>query len=175
MIMTLVALAQVLTSGRAVTTVDSSFLSLVPTLVKTAVDDARRSLPPGAGQGPLLIDLESFTVHGSMTVDREFSSDTVAARVGQPFREVGRAEAIRCDFEEGALVPRTCSIADDGLHLELQCISRTESGFQAVIMYRWTKRSLSRPSTIGTRVLRAWFARHDGAWQATKLKVVLAT
>lgn len=175
MLTPLVAIAQLLATGSTAQKPDSTFLKLVPTLVRAAVEDARRSIPAEADQGPLLIDLESFAIHGSMTTDWEISVDNVAATIGQPYRPADRTDAIRCDFQEGSLSPSACSITDDGLHLELQCASRTESGFQALIMYRWTKRPLSRPTMVGVRLLRVWLVPRAGAWQVSNVKVVLTT
>jgi len=154
---------------------DSGIGSVLAVLVDAATADAAKSLPADIARGPLLVDTRSFILHGSMAADRELTTHELHSAIRRPFRPAAASDAIRCTSRTPSGEADHCLVIENGLYLELLCLSRTRSGYQALLMYEWTRTWGSGDSTIGVRQLRVWLTGSEGRWVVKETKVVMAT
>lgn len=97
----------------------------------------------------------------------------VGAAVGQEFRASTAREAVRCHPVEGDRLREMCGIAGDGLFIHLDSLTRTNTGYTAIVTYSVTQARGPRSSATCGRTLALTFVPGTTDWQLKKKEVTM--
>ena len=147
------------------------FLSVAPAILVSAVETAKPMATSGRhGERPLLVNLASFVVLGSMATNSDLASKDVAGALGQPFEDVSPGRAFQCR-PLGELPD--CQVLRDGLYIELNHLMMTPSGYEVLVTTKVTSPRLPHGGrVIDFQVVRLLFAPENGKWTVTKREII---
>jgi hypothetical protein len=139
----------------------SEFLSLVPAIID-------RTLARAPQLTPLLVDVNSFVAGNRVLGGTKNDPRTVGLAIGRAFLDVPTSAAVtrRSEYQYEVL--------HSGIHISLDRIARTHSGYEAVVTYRYTERR-GVSSGIGMAQIAMEFVRNGDKWQVVSERVLGTT
>ncbi len=149
----------------------NSFLTLAPAIVNSAVAAVRPATITGKDSQPaLLVNVKSFLIQGSMTTGTDLDSNELAGALRRPFESTSPGRAFECRKMRDLF---DCHVRHNGLYIELNCLSRNVTGYEAVVTAKYTgPRRLYGGRMIDFEVFRIRFVSRDGQWIETNREVL---
>lgn len=135
--------------------------SLASAVIQTVLDHASSVETFVDPKQPLLVDVQSFVNASRSAPDAAVTAADVENAVAGPLHNVTRAAAVRCWKTPWT---RNCRIRSDALLIQLDSMSLTSTGLEAVATYFWTDRRDFFSSGIGWTRLRIYLHRSGEEW-----------
>ena len=139
---------------------ETDYLEVVRQTVRFSEQDARRSAPPGAGTGPLLVDVKSFR-GGSLRATGEIvETDRIAAAIDRPFVATVPDSSFNClDMELGM----SCWVPKNGVFVHLNLASRAPDRLTMHVTSTVTASNYV-PPVLCDRLFQLEFQRKERGW-----------
>lgn len=139
---------------------EADYLDVVRQTVRFAERDARRAAPPGAGTGPLLLDVKSFR-GGSLRATGEIvETDRIASAVDRPFVATVPDSSFNClEMELGM----SCWVPKNGVFVHLNLASRSPDRLTMHVTSTVTASNFI-PPVLCDRQFQLEFARSGSGW-----------
>jgi hypothetical protein len=135
----------------------SEAAGLAAAAIQAAVADARRESPPGAGRGPLFVDLESVQ---QALGTRAPSREALVEAIGHGARPRVAAEVLQC----GPGVTSYCGVSENGVFVRVQGLAPTLLGYKAVTISTTQDLRPSGAMALCERELELGLRRRDSGW-----------
>jgi hypothetical protein len=140
----------------------AEYLAVVPQIVRFMETDARQNAPGQPAQGPLMIDVRSFTANGARMVGSPVDSTRFRQAVGRPFEPVAAEDSVLLLEETGTAAGKW--VKRYGVYLHLNQVRAAGDEMTAVVRSTTTDRR-GFPTELCDRVWRLNFHRGaNGAW-----------
>lgn len=138
--------------------------SLASVVINAVLTHARSVETHVDPKQPLLVDAQSFVNASRSATDASITEDDVENALSGRWRDVNRAAAVRCRNTN-------CGIQNDALFIQLDSMSRTSTGLEAVATYIWTDRRPSGNSGIGWTRIKIWLHQSGDDWVVQRTRI----
>ena len=143
---------------------DPGYLDLVPQIVSAAREDALKTSRKGTGHGPLLVEAASFAAGARALDGSPVPERAVLRAIGGNTRSIRQGEGVVCGASSVNPSVRVCEVADNGVIVRLESLTKTTSGVSAVVSTVTTDRRGPGRSATRTRTVRYSFGERGESW-----------
>lgn len=151
-------------SSDAVAHDKTEFLRLMPMIVDMSEAHARAAAHR-SGTGPLIVNVESFVDAWHAETGEALSRSQIVAAMDRPFLDLSVVQSQECGPDGD-----TCRIVNNGVYVRLDSITRTPSGFDAVVTVDWNS---PRGGGIDFNQIHYSFQRATDGWRPTDQRVLV--
>lgn len=140
-----------------------------------------REEEPRRTRGPFFVDLQSLISAAREGTGVRLGRRDAAAAVGRAFRDATEKDVVRSAPSPDTSRSDNYWIVDDGIHVQIDSIGRTSTGYEVVVTYRDTERRPAHEykpvasSGIGASQVRYSLIKRGGKWAVQSREILFTT